>query len=65
MKENNFETLSYEITDIIDESSKPVILVGLCDIGNLKLEDRTDISKYNFKENFIIKDGLDFEKISE
>lgn len=28
-----------------------------------KLENRTDMSTYNFKENFIIKNGLDFEKI--
>ena len=28
-----------------------------------KLENRTDMSTYNFKENFIIENGLDFEKI--
>lgn len=28
-----------------------------------KLENKTDMSIYNFKENFIIKDGLNFEKI--
>lgn len=28
-----------------------------------KLENKTDMSVYNFKENFIIKDGLNFEKI--
>jgi len=28
-----------------------------------KLENNTDMSNYNFKENFIIKDGLNFEKI--
>lgn len=28
-----------------------------------KLENNTDMSNYNFKENFIIKDGLDFKKI--
>ncbi len=28
-----------------------------------KLENRTDMSNYNFKENFIIENGLDFEKI--
>lgn len=28
-----------------------------------KLENKTDMSNYNFKENFIIKNGLDFEKI--
>ena len=28
-----------------------------------KLEDKTDMSTYNFKENFIIENGLDFEKI--
>ncbi|SFB11186.1 AAA-like domain-containing protein [Clostridium frigidicarnis] len=35
----------------------------LCNYFSSKLEDKTDMSKYNFKENFIIKDGLDFEKI--
>lgn len=28
-----------------------------------KLENKTDMSTYNFKENFIIENGLDFEKI--
>ncbi|MZK50972.1 GxxExxY protein [Clostridium beijerinckii] len=28
-----------------------------------KLENNTDMSTYNFKENFIIENGLDFEKI--
>ena len=28
-----------------------------------KLENKTDMSHYNFKDNFILKDGLDFEKI--
>lgn len=28
-----------------------------------KLENKTDMSNYNFKENFIIQNGLDFEKI--
>jgi hypothetical protein len=28
-----------------------------------KLENKTDMSAYNFKENFIIENGLDFEKI--
>jgi hypothetical protein len=28
-----------------------------------KLENKTDMSNYNFKENFIIEGGLDFEKI--
>lgn len=28
-----------------------------------KLENKTDMSLYNFKDNFIKKDGLDFEKI--
>lgn len=28
-----------------------------------KLENKTDMSTYNFKENFIIENGLDFERI--
>lgn len=28
-----------------------------------RLENKMDMSKYNFKENFIVKSGLDFEKI--
>lgn len=28
-----------------------------------KLENKTDMSTYNFKENFIIENGLDFEKV--
>ncbi|WP_160690354.1 AAA family ATPase [Clostridium sp. C2-6-12] len=28
-----------------------------------KLENKTDMSTYNFKENFVIDNGLDFEKI--
>ncbi|KGM93222.1 AAA family ATPase [Clostridium botulinum] len=28
-----------------------------------KLENKTDMSNYNFKENFILENGLDFEKI--
>ncbi|MBB6715535.1 AAA family ATPase [Clostridium gasigenes] len=27
------------------------------------VENKTDMSSYNFKENFIVKDGLDFQKI--
>jgi hypothetical protein len=35
----------------------------LYDYFSSKLENKIDMSTYNFKENFMIKDGLDFEKI--